>query len=142
MYSYTELLNKFNRSTRINKESYKLENNTWVIRQSNYENIFYIQLHGSYIAKIESDKIVLDNCGYSTHTTKDRLNKILNDNQVNYRIYQDNFTWYVWFIHHYNKQSIGLKYDDTKIKFYNGITFIYRLNLFNGNGWYINGQIE
>jgi hypothetical protein len=133
MYSYTELESKFNRSTNSNKTIYKLENNTYVEKDNNQYSII---LHGSYIAKITQDTIILNAGNYFTHTTKDRLNKILSDNQVPYRIYQDHFTWFLWGL--YNLPNDRTDFKD-KIPFYNGITFIYELNRLNGNGWKIDG---
>ena len=112
MYSYTELVNKFNRSIYPNKTEYKLENNTSVKRLDN--GSFIINLHFSPIAQIMEDKIVLDTWGYMTHTTKDRLNKILSDNKTGYTIYQVNHTWFIY----------DNNIPDTRYKFANNVTFI------------------
>lgn len=132
MYSYTELQSKFAHSTNLNKTEYKLENNTYVIKANLREDYFVILLHGSQIAVITQDKIILDSCGYRTMTTKDRLNKILDDNQVNYRIYQEHFMWFV-----YNTFPSN---HELQCKFYDGITFIYDYNCKLGNGWILNTE--
>lgn len=134
MYAYNELQSKFQRSTNPNKTEYKLENNTYTYK---YQDTFEILLHGSIIAKITLDKIILGNCGWMTFTTKNRLNKILDDNQVNYRICQVKFTWYL-----YPTNWGIMEFSHDRIEFYNGITFIYCLNRLHGNAWYINGYIE
>lgn len=100
MYAYQELLDKFNKSSIPNKLIFKLENNTYVSRLygSKLEDKpdFTIILHNSAIASISPDQIVLNSCGFKTNTTKDRMNKILSDNNTHMKIYQNNNKWYIW----------------------------------------------
>lgn len=140
MYSYTELQSRFNRSSNPNKREYKLENNTWVDKIESVSKIkpddFIITLHGSRIALITQDKIILDSCGYRTMTTKDRLNKILSDNKVGYTIHQKDYKWWLYITVYYPE------WGDIKpeVEFYDGITFIYDFNCKLGNGWILNTE--
>ena len=54
-----------------------------------------ITLHKTIIAKIDFEKntIRLNNGGYQTNTTKERLNGILE--KIGYKISQKNDTWYI-----------------------------------------------
>lgn len=114
MYAYSELVNKFNRSSLPGKVTYKLENNTYVIKTNQVNISFDISLHNSIIANITQDKIVLNSCNWRTPTTKDRLNKILSDNQTDFTIWQVNHVWYVY--------ANGIK-RDFRVKFADNITF-------------------
>ena len=122
MYSYTELMNKFYRGTNLNKLAYKLENNTYVIKTNKIAPTFDITLHGSPIAQIKQDKIVLSSCGWYTMTTKDRLNKILSDNQTGYTIYQVSHIWYIY-ANNPMDNYIPLK-NRGKVKFADGVEFM------------------
>lgn len=114
MYAYTELISKFNRGS-TNKLTYKLENNTIVMKCNENNNVYFkIGLHRSNIAEISDNQIVLYSCGWHTPTTKDRLNKILSDNHTDFTIWQVNHVWYIY-ASDYHK--------DNKVKFADGITF-------------------
>lgn len=101
-YNYNELINKFNKSSVIHKYSFKIENNTYVYinpdntQALNNDLILNILFYKSVIGKLSQGKIILNSDGYKTFTTKDRLNKILDDNKTGYRIYQENYKWYIY----------------------------------------------
>lgn len=136
MYAFSELRSKFNRRT-TNKIEYKLENNTYVYwRNYTHENnqpYYEIILHGSIIATITEDKITLDNNDYYTMTTKDRLNKVLADNKIPFRIYQSHFDWYLYPVNN----AYGNVNENYRIPFYNGISFVYETSPLMGIGWRI-----
>ena len=55
-----------------------------------------VRLHGNRIAEIEPNgDIILSSCGWSTPTTKSRLNAILDVFVSGMGIFQKDFTWYV-----------------------------------------------
>lgn len=70
-----------------------------------------IYLHGNKIAWKVEGGIMISNCGWSSNTTKERLNALRGVN-----IYQKNFDWYIY---HNNKEEaekwnglpIFIKYD-------------------------------
>lgn len=53
-------------------------------------NVTYMYLHGNVIAKIQNHKLYITNAGWSTNTTKERLNAL-----PNVRINQKNFNWFL-----------------------------------------------
>ena len=118
MYSYTELVNKFNRATNPNKRQYKLENNTYVEMMT--PEYFIVKLHGAQIAGVTRDKIILDSCGWRSMTTKDRLNKILDDNKTDLHIWQVNHEWRVYSVKYYDKKLF--------FPFHDGMMFVLRCN--------------
>lgn len=72
---------------------FKKDNTEVIIDNNNNERRLY--LHGHCIAKkILGDGLYLNHCGWTTNTTKERLNGIL----APYRsawIYQKDFNWYI-----------------------------------------------
>ncbi len=55
-----------------------------------------VRLHGNRIAEIEPNgDIILSSCGWSTPTTKSRLNAVLDVFLSGCGIFQKDFTWYV-----------------------------------------------
>ena len=55
------------------------------------ENIY---LHGHLIARRVDGHIQINNCGYETNTTKERLNGLLDYMGISHGIYQRDFEWY------------------------------------------------
>ena len=60
----------------------------------------YMYLFGNWIARknLENGNININNCGYTTTTTKDRLNAIINYSSKGHsysNIYQKDFEWYI-----------------------------------------------
>ena len=45
-----------------------------------------IRQHGNMIAQVTPDIIVIDNCGYDSSTTANRLRKIMQDNMLGYYV--------------------------------------------------------
>ena len=61
----------------------------------------FMYLFGNWIARknLKNGNININNCGYATVTTKDRLNAIISycDDKHNFRyIFQKNYTWYIY----------------------------------------------
>lgn len=53
-------------------------------------NITTLRLHGNMIARIQNNKLYISNAGWSSNTTKERLNAL-----PNVRINQKNFDWFL-----------------------------------------------
>ena len=66
-------------------------------------NCSSVYLHGHQIATFDhSTKAVkLSSCGYTTNTTKSRLNAILDEVKYGCRVFQKNWNWFV----SYNNQT-------------------------------------
>jgi hypothetical protein len=72
-----------------NKTSRKLENNTYLERLDN--DTLGVRLHRTYVVKIHRDgTFTLDNGGWRTVTTKDRINSY-----APVRLYQQKHVWYL-----------------------------------------------
>ena len=56
------------------------------------DNFSYLYLHGNCIAKRDNinNKLYVNHCGYTTNTTKERLNGL-----YGVSIYQRNYVWYL-----------------------------------------------
>jgi len=61
----------------------------------NEDNSIMVQHHKTIIINhnIKDKTITLDNGGYFSKTTKDRLNSYLNN--FNYRVFQKNYKWFI-----------------------------------------------
>ena len=70
--------------------------NTQVSFNSN-TNCSSIYLHGHRIATLchETKAVKIDSCGYTTNTTKSRLNAILDEVKWGCKVFQKNFDWFV-----------------------------------------------
>ena len=70
--------------------------NTQVNYNSN-TNCSTISLHGHQIATFDHNlkAVKLSSCGYTTHTTKSRLNAILDEVKYGCKVFQKNFDWFV-----------------------------------------------
>lgn len=85
--SYTEAL-RMARGGRARK----LANNTLLIE--NDDGSFGVQLHSTQVVVFHADgRIVLDSGGYTTTTTKRRMNAALADTP--YTVFQRDFAWYL-----------------------------------------------
>lgn len=80
----------------VKKSSITLGNNTIARNNWYHNNAIDITLHNNLIATIHEDKITLYNGGWESYITKQRLNVILRDNDYPYRVYQKNYTWYLY----------------------------------------------
>lgn len=55
-----------------------------------------LRLHGHIIAThYQDERLVLDDCGWRTATTKERLNGVLDAFNSKWRIYQESSIWYI-----------------------------------------------
>ena len=61
------------------------------------ENLSEVRLHGHLIAWYDHSKkrLGISSCGWTTNTTKSRLNAILSELFYGYSIFQKNWEWYV-----------------------------------------------
>ena len=67
--------------------------------QANYNsntNCSTIYLHGHQIAAVDHNlkAVKLSSCGYTTKTTKSRLNAILDEIDYGCKVFQKNWNWY------------------------------------------------
>ena len=78
------------------------KSNTSVVYNSN-TNCSSVYLHGHQIATLDhvNQALKLSSCGYTTNTTKSRLNAILEEVKYGCRVFQKNFNWFV----SYNDQT-------------------------------------
>lgn len=79
------------------------------------DNTISMFLHDNLIAKREKGKIYISNSGWTSNTTKERLNGLLQELNAGY-IYQKDFVWY-W---SKKEKSIEFPHDeliDTEINF-------------------------
>ena len=86
--------------------------NTSVSYNSN-TNCSSIYLHGHQIATVEHNlkAVKLSSCGYTTVTTKSRLNAILEEVKYGCRVFQKNWNWFV-------------SYNDQTASFWDGMILI------------------
>ena len=70
---------------------------------NNSPNCSSIYLHGHQIATFDHNlkAVKLSSCGYTTNTTKSRLNAILDEVKYGCRVFQKQFNWFV----SYNNQT-------------------------------------
>lgn len=59
------------------------------------EGMTRVIYRGNCVVAFDQDKIVLDTCGWPTHTTRTRMNQASNQFALGYRVYQKDFRWYV-----------------------------------------------
>ena len=86
--------------------------NTQVNYNSN-TNCSQIYLHGHHIETFchETRAVKIDSCGYTSRTTKSRLNAILEEVKYGCSVFQKNFDWFV-------------KYNDQVASFWDGMILI------------------
>lgn len=58
-------------------------------------NSAVMKLHGNTIASVDGSQLTLNDCGWQTTTTKERLNGLLNEFNLSYRISQVKGQWYL-----------------------------------------------
>ena len=73
------------------------------VEYNNSTNCSSIYLHGHQIATFDHNlkAVKLSSCGYTTNTTKSRLNAILEEVKYGCRVFQKQFNWFV----SYNNQT-------------------------------------
>jgi hypothetical protein len=77
--------------TAINSGQNMSLDNTKVITENNYSSVY---LHGSEIATVGPNNVVINDCGYQTKTTKSRLSAIVNTFCKAW-LYQKKGQWYL-----------------------------------------------
>ena len=88
------------------------KDNTRVEYNSN-TNCSSVYLHGHRIATYEHNlkAVKLSSCGYTTNTTKSRLNAILDEVKYGCKVFQKNWNWFV-------------SYNDQTASFWDGMILI------------------
>ena len=83
------------------------------VEYNNLSNCSTIYLHGHQIAAVDHNlkAVKLSSCGYTTVTTKSRLNAILEEVKYGCKVFQKNFDWFV-------------KYNDEVASFWDGMILI------------------
>ena len=83
------------------------------VEYNNLSNCSSIYLHGHHIATFchETRAVKIDSCGYTTNTTKSRLNAILEEVKYGCKVFQKNWDWFV-------------KYNDQTASFWDGMILI------------------
>jgi len=73
------------------------------VEYNNSTNCSTIYLHGHQIAAVDHNlkAVKLSSCGYTTNTTKSRLNAILEEVKYGCKVFQKNWNWFV----SYNNQT-------------------------------------
>ena len=67
------------------------------VSYNNSTNCSSIYLHGHQIATVDHNlkAVKLSSCGWTTNTTKSRLNAILDEVKWGCKVFQKNFEWFV-----------------------------------------------
>ena len=65
---------------------------TVVFHDGNHQNVVY---HSTPIVKWNNDEIILNSGGYTTATTKKKMNQTSNQFHLDFHVYQEDFVWYV-----------------------------------------------
>ena len=67
------------------------------VEYNDSSNCSSVYLHGHQIATLchETKAVKLSSCGYTTNTTKSRLNAILDEVKYGCRVFQRNWNWFV-----------------------------------------------
>ena len=83
------------------------------VEYNNLSNCSSIYLHGHQIATVDHNlkAVKLSSCGYTTNTTKSRLNAILDEVKYGCKVFQRNFDWFV-------------SYNDQTASFWDGMILI------------------
>ena len=86
--------------------------NTTVTYNEN-TNCSQVLLHGRQIASLDhsTNALKLSSCGYTTNTTKSRLNAILDEVKYGCKVFQKNWDWFV-------------SYNDQTASFWDGMILI------------------
>ena len=94
-----------------NKADWSLSNTR--VEYNNLSNCSSIFLHGHLIAAVDHNlkAVKLSSCGYTTVTTKSRLNAILEEVKYGCRVFQKNWNWFV-------------SYNDQTASFWDGMILI------------------
>jgi len=85
---------------------------TSVFTEEGYTRVVY---HSTCIVKFNHEEVILNSGGYSTATTKTRMNQASSQFELGYHIFQKDFDWFVRF---YNQEGIL-----QVVPFFDGISF-------------------
>ena len=68
-----------------------------VVEYNSTTNCSSVYLHGHQIATFDHDTLALklSSCGWTTNTTKSRLNAILDEVKYGAKVFQKNWNWFV-----------------------------------------------
>jgi len=61
------------------------------------DGVTSVRYHSTDVVRFDSDKITLDSGGWRTNTTKNRMNQASNQFDLGFRVYQENYHWFVAF---------------------------------------------
>ena len=67
---------------------------TTIYLQNGYNKVQY---HSTVVVAFNDNKIVLNNGGWFTNTTKIRMNQTSNQFKLGFNVFQKNFSWFVEF---------------------------------------------
>ena len=86
----------------VNKNDWA--NSNTQVNYNSSTNCSSIYLHGHLICTFDhnTQAVKLDSCGYTTNTTKSRLNAILDEVKYGAKVFQKNWNWFVSF----NNQTV------------------------------------
>jgi hypothetical protein len=56
-----------------------------------------VKYHNTEVVRFNHERIVLNSNGWSTHTTKVRMNQASNQYGLGYKVYQRDYDWYIDF---------------------------------------------
>lgn len=73
------------------------------------DGMVIVTYHKTDVVKFNENMIILDSGGWRTQTTRSRMNRMSNDFDLGYSVYQKNKKWFV-------------KYKGIALNFYDGIT--------------------
>ena len=59
------------------------------------DDFINVQYHETVVVAFDHQEIILNNGGWYTKTTKDRINQTSNQFGLGYRVFQKNFDWFV-----------------------------------------------
>ena len=78
-----------------NRSNWSKSNTQVVYNEST--NCSSVYLHGHQIATLDhvNQALKLSSCGYTTNTTKSRLNAILDEVKYGCKVFQQDFNWFV-----------------------------------------------
>jgi hypothetical protein len=87
-FAHPVFLKKFLNEGRY-KDNRQLAYATWV---SENDGAFLLSHHNSVIAQIEDWRVMVANCGYTSSTTRARINQVLRDNDIPFYVAQRNYS--------------------------------------------------
>jgi len=97
-------------------QQYKIGTHKTTIATEN--GITRVTYHQTNIVSFNEHYIVLNTGGYSSNTTKTRMNQTSHQFELGYRVYQKNFGWFVEYrgnTYKYENNKIGLSRKDNPI---------------------------